>query len=205
MALWLLSFAFPFFNGNWPCTVEAKKFFFAHIVQKLNLGENFSQALIKHQKWRIFVERMQNKWLKALALRSPRQFVICYSVDGKKEKSSKRSEIFFSLAPVPILWMVEEEARGEDYKCFYWFNKNEGLLHCWPFICCELCSCLGAKDYGWWFHLRDKTSKRKLQTLKEFLGDCIRRPAWCSSRTQGQVISHNHRALGAIKLSNDAY
>ena len=63
---------------------------------------------------------MQDDW-KRLRLVT-RQFVICYSEDGeeKEEKSRKHSSEFFS---------------EKDYKRFYWFNKNEGLLHCQSFIC----------------------------------------------------------------------
>ena len=109
---------------------------------------------------------MQNDWRRLRLV--TRQFVICYSQDDEKEeekeeaKARKHSRGFLFQR----LW------ERKDYKCFYWFNKNEGLLHCYSFICfSSLCSChkiktkgfnVGwkkAKDYEWRFYLWDKNPK----------------------------------------------
>lgn len=62
------------------------------------------------------------EWLKALALSPPDSLSFVIQVDGEKKKenaeSKKHSRGFF----------ISER---KDYKCFYWFNKNEGLLHCY--------------------------------------------------------------------------
>lgn len=79
-------------------------------------------------------------------------FVIQEKEERKNQKSFKR-----------ILSMS-----GKDYKCFYWFNKNEGLLQC-SFVCCSSSFARVTETFLWRFHLRDKDEKyrtKKLSTTK---------------------------------------
>lgn len=97
-------------------------------------------------KWRFWI------WLKALALGHPDSLSFVIQQDAKNKKNKKAFKWIFVR-------------REKDYECFYWFNKNEGLLQC-SFVVFVLSRPQKMEDYEWRFYLRDN-EQRKSFSAKE--------------------------------------